>query len=63
MKKLLLCLPAIAVVGWAMFLASTGTKAACLAWNPSCSEDVTVSVEIQAGDVCIGTTGAFDFGT
>lgn len=62
MKKILLCLPLLAVAG-AAFLASNWWDAACLAWAASCTEDVTVSVEVISGDICIGTTGTFDFGS
>ncbi len=63
MKKIILCLPALWVAMVWVFLASTNGSAACLGWATSCSEDVTVEVEVTAGDICIGTTGAFDFGS
>ncbi len=57
-KKLsLLAILAVAwltVFGWA--------EASCLGTGASCSENVTVEVEILPGDICIGTTGSFDFG-
>jgi hypothetical protein len=33
-----------------------------LGTGSSCAENVTVEVEILPGDICIGTTGSFDFG-
>lgn len=45
------------------FAGQNGLDAACLTGGPSCSENVTVQVEIQPGDICIGNTGSFDFGT
>lgn len=57
-KKLsLLAILAVAwltVFGWA--------EASCLGTGASCSENVTVQVQILPGDICIGTTGAFNFG-
>jgi hypothetical protein len=38
------------------------TQASCLGTGSSCAENVTVEVEILPGDICIGTTGSFDFG-
>jgi len=63
MKKVILWVAALVAVAGGVFVANSGTEAACLAGNPSCSENVTVQVEIQPGDICIGTTGSFDFGT
>lgn len=58
-KKLwmLWIIAAVAVVsfGWS-------TQASCLWTWSSCAENVTVQVEILPGDICIGTTGSFDFG-
>ncbi len=63
MKKLLLALPALAVIWAWFFIATSWIDAACLDGDPNCSEDVTVQVTIEAGDICIGATGTFDFGT
>lgn len=63
MKKIVLWVAALVAVTGAAFLAADWVDAACLLGAASCSEDVTVQVEIQAGDICIGTTGTFDFGT
>lgn len=60
MNKKLLVLWFLAVVATATFGGST--QAACLGTGSSCSENVTVSVDILPGDICIGTTWAFDFG-
>lgn len=65
MKKLLIWVAVMAVVWTATFLSSKTVQlqAACLLWSPSCAESVDVEVTIIPGDVCIGYTGSFDFGT
>lgn len=63
MKKIVLWVAALVAVSAWVFVANSDMNAACLSWSPSCAENVTVSVEIQAGDICIGNTGSFDFGT
>jgi hypothetical protein len=50
-------LAAFAVVGF-----GGATQASCIWTGSSCAENVTVQVEILPGDICIGTTGSFDFG-
>ena len=50
----------LAVVAVAGF--GGATQASCLGTGASCSEDVTVQVEVLPGDICIGNTGSFDFG-
>lgn len=62
MKKLFKFLPVAALALVAVF-AWTGTNAACLGTGTSCSENTTVQVTIDPGDICIGSTGSFDFGT
>ena len=60
MKKLLKLLPVVALAF--AFFAGTGANAACLGTGTSCSENTTVQVTIDPGDICIGSTGSFDFG-
>lgn len=62
MKRLLKLLPLTALAFVAIFTGTT-THAACLGTGSSCSEDTTVQVTIDPGDICIGSTGSFDFGT
>ncbi len=60
MNKKLWVLGLLAAVAVVSFGGST--QASCLWTGASCSENVTVQVEILPGDICIGTTGSFDFG-
>lgn len=65
MKKILLWIAVMAFV-WSATLLSSKTvqlQAACLLWSTSCAENVNVEVTIIPGDVCIGYTWGFDFGT
>ncbi len=55
--SLLWIVAAVAVVSF-----GGATQASCLGTGASCAENVTVEVEILPGDICIGTTGSFDFG-
>ena len=50
-------LAAFVVVGF-----SGSSQGACLGTWASCAENVTVQVSILPGDICIGTTGSFNFG-
>jgi len=61
MKKFLKLLPVAALAFTAVFV-WTGANAACLGTGTSCSENTTVQVTIDPGDICIGSTGSFDFG-
>lgn len=60
MNKKVLLIPLLALASLVLF--GWWTQASCLWTGTSCTENVTVQVEILAGDICIGTTGAFDFG-
>jgi len=60
MNKKLWLLWVIAAVAVFSFWGST--QASCLWTGASCSENVTVQVEILPGDICIGNTWSFDFG-
>lgn len=65
-KKTFFVIPAILAVGvWVFLTLDNGQQpqAACLGWGTDCEESVTVEVEVIPGDICIGTTGSFDFGT
>lgn len=65
-KKTFFVIPAILAVGvWVFLTLDNGQQpqAACLGWGTECEESVTVEVEVTPGDICIGTTGSFDFGT
>lgn len=60
MNKKLSLLAILAVAWFATFVG--GAQASCIGTGTSCTENVTVEVEILPGDICIGTTWAFDFG-
>ena len=61
MKKFLKLLPVAALAFMAVFV-GTGASASCLGTGTSCTENTTVQVTIDPGDICIGSTGSFDFG-
>ena len=61
MKKMFKLLPVAALV-FGIFSVSSFTEASCLGTWASCAENTTVEVEILPGDICIGSTGSFDFG-
>ncbi len=62
MKKLFKLVPLAALAVVAMSVGGTA-GAACLWTGTSCTENTTVQVTIDPGDICIGSTGSFDFGT
>jgi spore coat protein U-like protein len=59
-NKQLLTLGLLAVSTTAISYVSAGTG--CLGTGANCSTNTTVTVTINPGDICIGSTGAFDFG-
>ena len=61
MKKLFKVLPVVALV-FGLFAVANTTEASCLGTGASCAENTTVSIDILPGDICIGSTGSFDFG-
>lgn len=62
MKKLFKLVPMLAVAAL-VFVAWNSSQAACLGTGSSCFENTTVQVSILPGDICIGSTGAFNFGS
>lgn len=59
-NKQLLTLGLLAVSTTAISYVSAGTG--CLGTGTNCSTNTTVTVTINPGDICIGSTGAFNFG-
>jgi len=60
LNKQLITLSAIAGLAIIASFASAGTG--CLGTGANCSTNTTVTVTINPGDICIGSTGAFNFG-
>lgn len=63
MNKKLWVLSILAIAGVVSFVWGGSAEASCVWTGTSCFENVTVNVQILPGDVCIGTTGAFNFGS
>jgi len=59
-NKQFITLWVLVTVASAASFVSAGTG--CLGTGTNCSTNTTVTVTINPGDICIGSTGAFDFG-
>ena len=60
LNRQLLTLAALAWIASTVSFVSAATG--CLGTGTQCSTNTTITVKINPGDVCIGSTGAFDFG-
>lgn len=63
-NKTLLSFGAIALVaaGASTFLSSASAGTGCLGTGANCNTTTTVTVTINPGDICLGSTGTFNFG-
>lgn len=63
MKKSIIFGLAAATFAFAAFTTTTNAGTGCIGSGASCFTTTTVQVDILPGDMCIGSTGDFNFGT
>ena len=61
-KKSLLVVGALSAVAIVASLSSVSAGTGCVGGGTGCNTNTIVTVTLNPGDICIGSTGAFDFG-